>query len=113
MTLEKPRRPWYKDRNILIVILVFSVASILMYARYETKSDLELGKTDEILVGQNKTLFILGGNNGNIVTTSSSNQTGGGSTTVPPDVKEIKNLLTDINKTLSNPNRTLNVKNAS
>ena len=87
------------------------MATVLIYARYEFKSNEELSQVGEIVVGTNKTLVLVNGLNQTLLSNVSNvlNSNAGSSV----EVKEIKNLLVDINRTLANPNRTLNVKNAS
>jgi len=92
MTLSNKKPcPWYKDKSLIFIAGVFVIAAILMVVRQEQNkaSEISLGHEQALLIGQNKTLVIV-------------NQTA--------TQDDIKQLLSSINATISNPNRTINTK---
>jgi hypothetical protein len=106
----RPKRKWYKDRTYIFMIAVFAVASSLLVIQAQQQ---QFNRTQEdtgvqLLIGQNKTLILVNKTAAVILANDTANLVGEQSDS--NTLTQVKNLLADVNKTLSNPNRTISTK---
>jgi len=108
MTTAVKSRRWYKDKFNIMMIAFIALAIVILYINNESRKadEIQNDNDNQLLVTQNKTLILVNKTAAFVIGNTNVSDS-------PEGVKEIKNLLSDINQTLSNPNRTLKTEEAS
>jgi preprotein translocase subunit SecG len=100
------KKRWYLDKTYFIVAGIFIMCGIILYLRAElnTSNNKQDVTDNQILYGINRTLT---GLNSTLVIVNATSHTPANTT---QDFHSVKSLLEDINRTLANPNKTINTK---